>query len=291
VTTPPSPEQRIVAVEEATAARAAAQLEATVAAQGLTAAALAAAMPLIIVVIASAVPQAVAAGIAMALSVSRKGRKLDRLIARRALRAAPRIDVEGRVRDASSAAAVQLERAEDDNARRRVFEQTKAAVRQVAAAVVNEAAAAGSELAAHKTGADGLVWVAERDACLTCQALSGQTVTVGQRFPAAVTFGDKPLRWRRFTGRPPRHPHCRCRVQPWHGEQSVITSLLREARRSVIRGFSLPSESNAARLRAARRLLARGAQLPRSVEAYGAGSVARGRFPRGRNVPAGRRAA
>jgi len=132
------------------------------------------------------------------------------------------------------------------------------------------------------------MWVAERDGCLTCTALSGQIVKVGQRFPQNRTFGDKPLLWRGFTGRPPRHPNCRCRVRPvWGDGQGAAVALRREARRSVVRGFSLPSESEAARLRAADRLLRRGAGLPPTVEDYGREAVRQGRFPRGRAVPTG----
>lgn len=289
MTTPP--EDQLVTIEETVAAQAAAELDAAVAAEGLTVAALAAAMPLIIVLIASSVPAAFAAGVALALEVSAKRAALLRRAARRARRVAQRLHVEARVREALAAEAAALRQADDDAARRAVMERAKTRVREVAASIMNEAAAAGSETVAHRTGASGLVWVAERDACLTCQALSGQTVEIGQRFSALLTFGDRPLKWRRFTGRPPRHPHCRCRVQPWHGEQSVTTSLIREARRSVVKGFSLPSESEPARLRAARRLLRRGAGLPRTVEAYGRASVTAGRFPRGRTVPTGRRPA
>lgn len=286
-----TPEQRIVAAEEAAAARAAASISAAVGVYGLTAAALAAAAPLIVVAIASLVPAAFIAGFAAALEVSAKRARRLRRAARRARRVAQQLHIGALVREALAVEAVALRQAGDDAARGAAIERAKARVRQVAASVVNDAAAAGSETVADRAGAQGLVWVAERDACLTCQALSGQTVRIGEKFPPGLTFADRPLKWRRFTGRPPRHPHCRCRVQPWHGEQSVVASLQREARRSVVRGFSLPSESNAARLRAARRVLGRGAALPRSVEAYGRGAVASGRFPRGRNVPTGRRPA
>ena len=73
-----------------------------------------------------------------------------------------------------------------------------------------------------------VVFVPERDACLECTEMAG------------ATGDDIEL--------PPLHPHCRCEVQPYDDED-VPKALKREAVRSVLRGFSLPSESEAARLR------------------------------------------
>jgi murein DD-endopeptidase MepM/ murein hydrolase activator NlpD len=49
----------------------------------------------------------------------------------------------------------------------------------------------------------------------------------------------------------PLHPHCRCRLAVLV-DQSYADALKREAQRSVLRGFALPSESNAVRVNAAR---------------------------------------
>lgn len=171
---------------------------------------------------------------------------------------------------------------------REQIDKAKTAAGRLAADAVNDAAAAGTMEEARRLGARAVMWVAERDACLHCLALSGVEVRVGGRFRPSLMFADKPLKWRGFNGRPPRHPNCRCRVRPVFGDSSAQReALLREARRSVVRGFSLPSESQAARLRAADRLLRRGAGLPRSVEEYGREAVAAGRFPRGRDLPGG----
>ncbi len=122
----------------------------------------------------------------------------------------------------------------------------------------------------------GRVWDAERDACLHCLAYSGQIATASGRFPAGLTYDDKPLRYIAKTGpkMPPLHPNCRCRTWPYDGPGPVraanvpggdeATALAREARRSVARGWSAFA-SKPARLRAADRLLTAGAALPKTV--------------------------
>jgi hypothetical protein len=128
----------------------------------------------------------------------------------------------------------------------------------------------------------GKMWVAERDACLHCVAYSGVIAEHGQHFPPDLTFAAKPLKpWGGVLDRPPLHPHCRCRITPWLGsdtDYSLSDALKREARRSVLKGWSLPSESENARLQAADRLLSRGANLPKSVEQVAQRAVRRGHF-------------
>lgn len=111
-----------------------------------------------------------------------------------------------------------------------------------------------------------LVFVPERDACVDCQARGGDTGEAATSDP------------------PPVHPHCRCELQEYVDE-AVPRALKREAVRSVLRGFSLPSESEAARLRAAKELLRKKPAAPASVQAYARRAVREGRFPRGRNLP------
>ncbi|GIH26057.1 hypothetical protein Aph01nite_43670 [Acrocarpospora phusangensis] len=172
--------------------------------------------------------------------------------------------------------------------RRQVAERAADQLADVGQGLVTRAVAAGTEVVARRRPDAEVMWIAERDACLTCQRLSGHIMPPGRRFPASVTYGDKPLKWDKFDGHPPRHPHCRCRIRVVIGDMSAASAALqREARRSVVRGFSMPGESGAARVRAADRLLRRGAGLPRSVEEYGRAAVAAGRFLRGRQVPAG----
>jgi hypothetical protein len=131
-------------------------------------------------------------------------------------------------------------------------------------------------------------WVAERDGCVVCLALAGKVITVGAEFPHDATYGDKPQPvFGGVLAGPPRHPHCRCQLAYGTAAQlsPFAAGLRREAARSVARGFSLPSESEASRLRAADRLLARGSGLPKSVQAYARKAVKAGAFPNGRDVP------
>lgn len=181
---------------------------------------------------------------------------------------------------------------------------------RAASYVVNDSSNTGAARLADSVGA-GRLWVALPDACLSCQGMSGRVAPAGQPFDDGFlsTFTDKAtLPWPAggaFDG-PPLHPHDRCRVVPWLGATMVGTpnpwgvqpaigghdlpqALRREARRAVVKGWSLPSESQASRLRAADRLLARGANLPKTVRAYGRAAVKRGRFPT-RNVPVGAKA-
>lgn len=160
-----------------------------------------------------------------------------------------------------------------------------------ARATAGDAAAAeiqhGVELAAADADAP-MVWVAERDACLTCLAMSGQVRTAGGRW-ADLTFDDRPLSWAGWDGGPPpRHPRCRCRAWPHDGGPPVLaasvpgadaaTGLAREARRSVLRGWS-GYAGLARRLRAADRLVSSGtAALPRSVVARARRDIERGQF-------------
>lgn len=129
----------------------------------------------------------------------------------------------------------------------------------------------------------GRVWVAERTgACLECLAYQGRVARPGEQFPGGLTFraGGK----RRFPDPlpgPPRHPRCRCHVQPWlgveAGQPSLLDALRREAQRAVLRGDA--GDSGHARLQAADRLLARGTVLPVSVRERARRAIAAGEFP------------
>lgn len=140
-----------------------------------------------------------------------------------------------------------------------------------------------------------LLWIAERDACVVCLALAGQLAdpNEGEGFDEFATFGpyEPPSVWPFGMPlmRPPRHPHCRCQVCVWlgsaPGQPDLPERLRHEAARSVLKGWSLPSESNRVRLEAASRLLASGGRgLPRSVQEEAALAIARGRF-KSRAVP------
>jgi hypothetical protein len=128
-----------------------------------------------------------------------------------------------------------------------------------------------------------LVWVAETNACVHCLAYSGRTVVAGKDWPADASYlGSHPYR---APGKcPPLHPNCRCTLEVLN-DQGYADALRREADRSVLRGFSLESESMRVRVEAADRLLASGVDVPKSVIAYASRSVRAGKFEtRGRPV-------
>lgn len=171
------------------------------------------------------------------------------------------------------------------------FARARGAVTRTRQAASWGAARSVAEGVATVAGGHGLsrLWIGERDACLHCLAYFGHIADAGELFPTGLTYARKPL-----TGRlpnPPLHPHCRCRIVVWDRAwgREYPDALKREAMRSVARGWSLESESNAARLDAAGRLLLRiqgdTKALPASVQDYAKKSVERGAFPRGRTFP------
>jgi len=127
-----------------------------------------------------------------------------------------------------------------------------------------------------------LVWVAEFDACVECLAYSGRTCGAGDTFPEGLTYGAVTYADTSNLEAPPLHPNCRCTVEVL-GDQSYADALRREADRSILRGFSLESESMGVRLDAAQRLLDNGVVAPKSVQKYAANAIKEGAFPtRGR---------
>jgi hypothetical protein len=154
--------------------------------------------------------------------------------------------------------------------------------------VATRAQSLGTQSVATEEGL-GLIWLAERNACLDCLALSGQVAYGGEDFPD-VTFADRPASLPPVPY-PPRHPHCRCDVRPYDGPppsddlsaEDVASVLAREARRSVVRGWSA-YDSEPARLRAADQLVAAGANLPRSVIDRALRNLAAGEFSQ-RQIP------
>ena len=136
------------------------------------------------------------------------------------------------------------------------------------------------------------LWVAERDACVRCSAYAGKLVKTGEKFQGGLSWDPNQRDSKAPDVRPPLHPHCRCRLVPWNpawakeGEVSLPEAVKREAQRSVARGFSLPSESNASRIRALKELLQNGnPSLPKTVLERARRDLKRGEFGRGRSVP------
>lgn len=119
------------------------------------------------------------------------------------------------------------------------------------------------------------VWVAETNGCVRCLKYSGLVAQPGKTFPGGLTYGKPvagpPLKY------PPLHPHCRCTVEPLRS-RDYATALRREADRSVLRGFSLESESMGVRVDAADRLLKTSPNAPKSVVSYAVSAVKKGKF-------------
>lgn len=152
--------------------------------------------------------------------------------------------------------------------------------------LVNHAGNAGTTAVADASGM-ATVWIAETNACVECLAYSGRTAKPGKEFPGGISYGkrtdSKPIT------APPRHPHCRCTVEPLRSKE-YAAALRREADRSVLRGFSLESERMSVRVDAADRLLSKvttkadgtlevnGHGVPKSVVAYAENAVKRGKF-------------
>jgi hypothetical protein len=223
------------------------------------------------------------AGGAFQLITGRRPTVRRRGINVRELPPTPAITYPQRVEATITQAVALIEQQPDQS--QRIVERARDDMKGIAASEVNSTAARASEITARSLGARGVIWVAERDACVNCTALAGQVARPGQSFDGSLTWGDKPLAWTGFNGRPPRHPHCRCRLIPWDGGRETPDAIKREAERSVARGWSLPSESNAARLRALDRLLRQGTGLPPSVVKRARAALAAGNFPQGRNFP------
>lgn len=141
--------------------------------------------------------------------------------------------------------------------------------------LVNHAGNAGTTAAADAAGVP-TVWIAETNACVECLAYSGRIAKPGKAFPGGLTYGAKSYNTSPIDA-PPRHPRCRCTVEPMMS-RDYAKALRREADRSVLRGFSLSSEPMRVRVDAAERLLSKGVDAPKSVIAYAQNAVKRGEF-------------
>lgn len=152
------------------------------------------------------------------------------------------------------------------------------AANSLASRVTSGVVAGGNQGVRRAASAAGVptVWIAETNACVHCLAYSGRVAQTGQKFPGGLTYGVKSY-FPDDIATPALHPHCRCYLEPLN-DQSYADALRREADRSVLRGFSLESESMSVRVGAAKRLLDEGVDAPKSVIAYAEAAVKRGSF-------------
>lgn len=151
--------------------------------------------------------------------------------------------------------------------------------------VVQRSVVLAKHQAASETGWN-LVWVAERNACLSCLAYAGRVIAPGQRFPEGLTYGDHPIRAYGPLVGPPLHPNCRCQLDRTNLRAGTLdVPLAREAARTVARGLT-DYASKPAQLRAAERLVmgatglpdAALVRLPKSVMERAARNIRDGQF-------------
>jgi len=176
---------------------------------------------------------------------------------------------------------------------RRVLDSAKRMISTNVNRAVDNVQQAAAEALPDKGGPKLEVWIINRDACVRCAAYAGEIVASGEKFPGGLSWDPKSREKNAPAVRPPLHPNCRCRLVPWKeswkepGKVSLPEAARREAERSIARGFSLPSESNASRVRALKELLKTDPKLPKTVLANARKAAAKGEFPKGRSVPTG----
>jgi len=112
-----------------------------------------------------------------------------------------------------------------------VFTRARRAVTRitagVAVAITSAAANAAAVVARYLGPGVRLLWVAEPGACPACAAYAGRSIRPGGMFPGGLSLDPARTVFMTPIASPPRHPHCRCSVIPWHP-------------RWVTRGPSLP---------------------------------------------------
>lgn len=155
--------------------------------------------------------------------------------------------------------------------------------------LVHEAAHSGIDQVALAGGWQE-IWIGERNACARCQSFQGAIADAPDFLFRPVLLGAW-LRPEDHMGVTiDLHPHGRCRGRLVRAQQARVSSLMdpgslasvlrREARRSIVLGLALPSESQALRKRAAQELLDRrgGAGLPKTVEQRARQRIKAGEF-------------
>ena len=160
---------------------------------------------------------------------------------------------------------------------------------QAASNLVHDAARSGIDQVA---AADGWqqICIGERNCCLRCASFQGAIAEPPDYVFHPVLLGRWLTAADHMGATIPFHPHCRDRGRLVRADQTRVSSLMdpgsltsalrREARRSIVLGLALPSESQSARQRAAQDLLARrgGAGLPKTVEQRARRRIASGQF-------------
>ena len=101
-----------------------------------------------------------------------------------------------------------------------VFSRARRAVTRITAGVavaITTAAAHAALIVARYLGPGvRLLWVAEPGACPACAAYAGRSIRPGGTFPGGLSLDPARTVFLTPIASPPRHPHCRCSVIPWH---------------------------------------------------------------------------
>lgn len=101
-----------------------------------------------------------------------------------------------------------------------VFSRARRAVTRitagVATAVTSAAAHAALTVARHLGPGVRMLWVAEPGACPACAAYAGRSIPLGGHFPGGLSLDPRRTVFLTSIPGPPRHPHCRCGLIPWH---------------------------------------------------------------------------
>ena len=101
-----------------------------------------------------------------------------------------------------------------------VFSRARRAVTRITAGVavaVTSAAAHAAQVVARYLGPGvRMLWVAEPGACPACAAYAGRSIRPGGHFPGGISLDPARTVFLTSIPGPPRHPHCRCTLIPWH---------------------------------------------------------------------------
>lgn len=101
-----------------------------------------------------------------------------------------------------------------------VFSRARRAVSRitagVAVAVTSAAANAALVVARYLGPGVRMLWVAEPGACPACVAYAGRSIRPGGHFPGGISTDPARTVFLTSIPGPPRHPHCRCVLIPWH---------------------------------------------------------------------------
>jgi hypothetical protein len=134
-----------------------------------------------------------------------------------------------------------------------VFSRARRAVSRitagVATAVTSAAAHAALTVARYLGPGVRMLWVAEPGACPACAAYAGRSIRPGGHFPGGLSLDSRRTVFLTSVPGPPRHPHCRCVLIPWHPRWTTqgtkLPVLLQQLARAGTRRSTVPAQRTA----------------------------------------------